>query len=395
MNINPEMTTVHRNELSCGGYWEPLPRQVIASVHFNPEMMAGVTDPKLTRLFNEDEIIKRAGYFAVGRNSLRINFTQAPTMHRGVNLSFHTRLIDEWADCFNQVNAKGPGMSFRATNFHGEPSHDPLGFFGVRHAQMDMDISNEVAALAGRTSRGLAILVIDHQEFKKWYEGLGLTADDEKRYNALSNLEKVKENGDVACIYVRLLSGERLDEYAVRRSTKELFANIGPYAKKRMVQRAAQVLTGELNLLGFETFQRRYPLPNLEDKIAALDPLTRGQTDKQGPLLPFQIFSFYFTAAVVDCISKTRYDGELKADLSRSQIDLTGRLNDWERSLKSSGQYIYESLLSLEGRDYLRIPAFGELHDIAMLGNQYGRHLEYILDLQNRRQQAVRSLATN
>lgn len=349
------------------GRFEPLPRNVIAGVEINRDLLLGSPDPKLKRYLNPDNVISDAARFAVGvkmipdRTPVDQKRAQGIDMHRGFIIKFGT-FFDEHGVAHGHIGVKGTGMSFRSVGDRkiGAEEHDPLGFFGLRHAQQDQTISDEFAQYGGRTSRAVATIELDRHRFIEWYRNLTTVND---KYGVEEMLNIVKTNGDVPALELRLLGADRQDEVA--RALRPYYTNKidlqpvpgeerespGSYVRKKkfpvlhrpftfnpMLMRAFKLIRAEVAMKGAGKFQDEYEIPyqvfgRLRRAEQSLDIY-----DIQEALEYLQVHFFNWNRGVGNVIRIHRFNGNLHFNIHRGNYDALGTWVDWENALEESGQ---------------------------------------------------------
>ena len=351
------------------GRFEPLPRSVIAGVEINRDMLLGSPDPKLKRYLNPDNVIADAAHFAVGLKSRVYDpddeerpkkpntqkRLQGMDMHRGFIVRFGT-FFDEYRVAHGHLAVKGTGLSFRSVGDRkiGAEEQDPLGFFGLRHAQQDKTISDEFAYYGGRTSRAVATIELDRRRFIEWYGSLPTVNN---QYGVSEMLDIVKTNGDVPALEVRLLGADREDETtrALRPipytredgektqeensvKNKKLFVSHRPFTYGPMLMRAFNLVRAEVAMRGAGRFQDKYEIPfqvfgRLRSAEQSLDIY-----DIQEALAYLQVHFFNWNMGIGKVLKVHRFSGNLHFNIHRGNYDVLGTWVDWENALEESGQ---------------------------------------------------------
>lgn len=349
------------------GRFEPLPKSVIAGVEINRDLLLGSPDPQLKRYLNRDNVIADAAKFAVGVKMVPDGTpvdqkrVQGIDMHRGFIIRFGT-FFDEHGVAHGHIAVKGTGMSFRSVSDRkiGAEAHDPLGFFGLRHASQDQSISDEFAHYGGRTSRAVATIELNRRRFIDWYRRLAIVND---KYGVEEMLNIVKTNGDVPALELRLLGADRQDE--VTRALRPYYTNKTdsqpvqeeeteseesyirkkkfpvlhrPFTFNPMLMRAFKLISAEIAMKGAEKFQDEYEIPyqvfgRLRRAEQSLDIY-----DIQEALEYLQVHFFNWNRGVGNVIRIHRFNGKLHFNIHRGNYDALGTWVDWENALEESGQ---------------------------------------------------------
>ncbi|MBI2036206.1 hypothetical protein HYT17_01035 [Candidatus Microgenomates bacterium] len=242
-------------EAAFVGLFERLPLEAIGDVIVNGRMRQRISDPRLLFWFNTDNLVRLATVFAIG-SQLGLPRLQAPTMHRAATLKYTPTkpFVDEHGRCFGQIVVKGNGLTNRSltsSDFSTKRlgSRAPLGLFGLKDAQTDMEIADKLAMYGARVSRGIAILIVDHDELRKWwYRNL---RQEGFEYDLEEALDIIEGNGDQAVLYVRAIGADRLADYSLASKYPQLRTQ------------AAQVILAEAQLFGVERFLNFYGLDKL------------------------------------------------------------------------------------------------------------------------------------
>lgn len=337
-----------KETISHIGHFEHLPEKVIADIELNEEMKNAVTDPRLLRFFNKDFLLRNAALFAVGTAKGSTKRLQTSTMHRGVLLRIDYGLFDEFGIAYGEIGVKGTGITRNSEGIIHDTLtslRDPVGFFGYYHAKQEQDISNIFARNKGRNSRVIAILPIDHKEFRDWY--LNLPSSKHSFYNALAALDVVEQNHDNAALIVRLMGTERYQDFLNSRGSKT-----GLYTPSRMIIRAARLIALEVAKRGKSKFAEFYELQRADDKqkicLSSIVGLSKGQLtpDNFKEYIKLLRHLLRKNVLVKNSVSLENFKNELTANASDWQnIDTAGFWYDWETSLPGPG-YIEEDLVS-------------------------------------------------
>lgn len=335
-----------------------MPTGVIADVVVNDRLRDGVSRNVLPWL-NEDYLVQNAGYFAFADGSGAIR-PQGSTMLRALinDIAVEQPFFDEFGNGYSMVTSKGIGLSRFALNLRASgfgPSNvrehllqhsDPHGFFGFRHARQDMEISNELAARGGRVLRALAILVIDHKQFRKWAEQV---MDRASSYPCLEMLDRVETNDDTAAILVRMIGADKLYDLTL--------AKYGLYSPFEVQKRAAQTLYGEVSSRGESQFVDRFSLGQyVSFKTKPLIESLRQEANGKGDFWALRFFAGYFhlwNIAIKKSVSDEKFGGTLTVQLSAQNVDVLGYWGDFETGIKNDPQYLLDSITSL-GSEYLQ-----------------------------------------
>ncbi len=347
--MNPERTSKYVSR------YEVLPPRVFQKVLTNPLLIKEGAHPDLQRFQNPDYAMEKGGIFAVGRGA---NYERGGKFHIQPNsghrtniLKFSSGISDEFGTMYGQIGGKGGGLTRRTidvrakyysqsplrVNYLQARAHmpylmggEPQGFFGVRHALQDMKLSNLFAARGGRTSRGIAILPIDHKKLYRWF-----SAQEQIQYDMTQELLKVDGNGDQACIYLRLLGADRLDDFRLSAGFEK------PYSKNHMVQRAIRLLQKEIDSSGIKVFQDKYLLK--ADIVSEFLSSSHSQDQKkvEDALELMRSYFFGFNTGVGSFVRDeyrrfTRISPSFNVHIGNQ--DILGSWVDWENTLPESGQ---------------------------------------------------------
>lgn len=340
------------------GRFESIPKDIIKGVYVNKKLAQNTYDIKRGRLLDVEEIIEKASYFAFGSYATEATPTdnkklQGPGMHRGFIVRFGS-FQDEHGVIHGQISVKGSGMTLRGAmhyapppygtrNPHFRPTGDPLGFFGVRHAQQDTKISDNLATYGARVSRGLAVISLDPKKLLTWYSQVDYK---NTKYDVLKMLSIVKKNGDEPCLMVRLLGAERDDDAAKALFAPKTVINSGviegnkkPFTSMPVLLRAIGIVEEEARQRGgFNKFQEVYGIPDIVmGKIvkAAKQPTILAKLDA---LRYLQVYFFNRNRGIGEVVTEKEYGGGLVFNLHNGNYDMLGSWVDFENSLLESGQ---------------------------------------------------------
>lgn len=344
--------------------FEKLPPDVFKAVHLNH----GLLEPSTGVLaqFRDPNWVKEAvGYFALGNpiipdreeivDGKKVTFSgtpkdnikvHSPDTHRGYNFLFSRGVSDEFGNYYSQIGVKGTGVARRSSSF--TYFHNTAGLFGVRHAEQDMEISDNVAFHGGKTSRGVAILEFNHEELREWAEHTGV----DHEYNFTGALDWVEHHGDKAALYVRLLGADRYHESSRARNPNrrgeigksgielKYFYDLSPYSHDAITTRAFLTVLQEVQESGIGEYQAQYCMPEYVVqplRYAIENPLLVNQ---KKALLYLNAYFFNFNKGVFDIVNVEHYGSTLKKNIHLDNQDIVGGWVDWENSHPKSGQQL-------------------------------------------------------
>ncbi len=141
----------HERKASYIANYFHIPPQVFDSVELNRQLLNNVSDPRLQRWLNIEYLLRHAGVFALGVDSVQnssastVRLPQTPTMHRGVLLKlmqFSAPIQDEYGVCYTEISDKGTGVSSNDRKVYNgiAVNGDPIGFFGYEHSRQEQDL---------------------------------------------------------------------------------------------------------------------------------------------------------------------------------------------------------------------------------------------------------------
>lgn len=312
--------------------FELLPYDAIEQVIWNEELLHTTSDPHLRRFLNPDYLLNQAALFSVGNSvysesSKEQQKLQSRGARRAFTLRFGGGFVDEYNTAYGQISVKGVGTSKKDLDAN-IPSEDPRGLFGEQHAVQDLHVSNVFAEHGGRTSRGIAIITLDHINLLKWYKTF-----QDPPYKLEEELAKVEDNGDRVCLYVRLTGADRWDElmnFECNSSTQN------------QLHRAMVVIREEVKARGLQAFQERYCMSSsnlllsLQQIIANKNPFSASNA-----LENIYRHFFYFNKGVGRVVSQKHFGNRMTFNLHSGNQDLTGMWIDWENALPESGQQMH------------------------------------------------------
>lgn len=337
---------------------DKIDRSAISDVLINPRLLES-PDPRLRRYASsKDLIIEIAGLFATASYQGETMRVQSPSARRGLTLrlaQLNRPFVDERRVSYGSIGAKGTGISHygldsyvRGENDYILPQRlnpfsgydDPIGFFGFNHAKQEMEVGDLLSERDARSSRVLAIVVLDHPQFRKWLAGLRTKSD---LYPVDEMLGRVAKNGDNAAICVRFMGADKCKDYAD--SSEE-----GLFTRSKMLTRAASLLFYELQTNGEREFINRYFINRTYDIYSLLDQLRRGRFSADN-LVNFGCLLTGINVhnqSVQERVSQNRYGGKMTVSIESQDCDLVGTWYDYETSLPGPG---YQS------RSYYNFPA--------------------------------------
>lgn len=305
-----------------------IPPEAIAHVEINPQLTAS-PDPRLQAWSDPDFVIKHAALFAIASDMGQTMRPQPPSARRGLTLCFTQRnrpYVDEYGVAFGQIGAKGTGISSHGLDHYIKCEQDysltesprpfiappdPVGFFGFNHSKQEMEVGELLAERTARSGRVLAILAIDHPQFRKWLDKLHTETNP---YPVDAMLDKVEKNGDNAAICVRVMGSDKCKDYIHPPSE-------GLFTRPKMLMRAAGVLLSELKLGDERNFITRY-LINLANFGWLLSDLNR------------------HNQSVHERLSAEEFGGKMTFYLESQDCDLTGCWYDYETSVPDRPGYM-------------------------------------------------------
>lgn len=333
------------------GRFEPLPGSVIENIEVNHDLISNSQDPQLKKYLNPDYVISKAAHFAIGLKSITYGTNderkpanpnaqkkvQAPGMHRGFIINYGS-FYDEHGVSYGYIAVKGTGLSFRSVGSKAAvKTHDPLGFFGTRHARQDQMISDIFAEYGGRTSRGVVIIELNRKRFSDWYRGLNIIND---KYDVEEMLEIVKTNGDTPALMVRLLGADREDEVIrpTRYQNPKTAVQERPFIYTPMLMRAFNLVKAEVARKGAGKFQDEYEIPHVVFGKLRRAEQSLEMDDINEALQYIQLHFFNWNKGIGNVLRVHEFDGDLHFNIHRGNYDLLGSWVDWENAVSESGQ---------------------------------------------------------
>ncbi len=324
-----------RYESQFVGRFERLPRNAIAGVK-TYDIVRDTADPFLRKFADKDFVIANAAFFGLaGQDSDDRVYApgnikvQAPSMHRGFVARFGD-FVDEYGVHYGHIGVKGTGVSARGLS--AAVGYHPTGMFGVKHADQDEHVSSVFASYGGRTSRGVATIVIDNKKFLSWARR---TSKINPFYSAEDELNIVKRNGDELCLYVRLLGAERRGEY----NAASVPANDDrPFRADQIQTRALKTLMSEVRARGGSAFQEKYLVPDVV--MGKIISASHFGGDPDEALLYLLTHMFNYNRGVAETVSEREFRNRLHFNLHNNNYDVLGFWVDWENALPESKQTI-------------------------------------------------------